>query len=300
MQIDLKHVRAFAAVARHRHFTRAAEELGVAQPTLSLLIRQLEDAVGVSLVHRNTRNVDLTEMGREFLPTAQNLVEDLSTAVDSLRDLAELRRGKVTVAALPSVAANLLPGVLLTYRRRFPDVQVRLQDLNTQYVQQAVRTGTADFGIGYVAAGDTGLDCRPLFEDEILLIVRPDHPFARRRRIPWRELQDEPLISFSDETSVRRLVEEALGARGIEHRVLLEPAMTVTVAALVVAGVGVGILMTSLLDSPIMRGLAAVPLVDPVITRPVGVLTRPNRVLTPAAEAMLTLVLAQFPDRPGP
>jgi len=239
-------------------------------------------------------------MGREFLPTAENLVDDLSTAVDSLRDLAELRCGKVTVAALPSVAAKLLPDIILTYRRRHPDVQIRLLDLNTEHIHEAVRNGSADFGLGYGSTGDKVLKFDLLFEDEIVVITPPDHAFARRRQIAWRDLQDQDVISYSDETSIRRLIDAKLAARGLEHRPMLEPTMTLTMTELVRAGVGLGILLSSLVDSPFMRGLAVIPIVEPVVRRPIGIVTRANRVLTPAAEAMRDLVVRQVPAaQPG-
>src|SRR5262245_1670489 len=127
MGVDLHQLRIFVAVARLGNFTRAAERLGLSQPSLSLHIRQLEQDLGVRLFDRSTRSVALTPAGDDFLPTAERLLDDFQSAVAAVADLAARRRGRVAVAVLPSVAAELLPRAMAALHARHHGITVSLR-----------------------------------------------------------------------------------------------------------------------------------------------------------------------------
>src|SRR5260370_17792821 len=146
MNVDLHQLRIFVAVARLGNFTRAAERLSLSQPSLSLHVRQLELDLGVRLLDRSTRSVVLTRGGDDFLPTAERLLDDFRSGVASVTDLAARRRGRVTVAVLPSIAAELLPRAIALLRSRHPDIMVPLRDDVAAHIPFRVRHVTGDFG----------------------------------------------------------------------------------------------------------------------------------------------------------
>jgi DNA-binding transcriptional LysR family regulator len=157
MNINLHQLRIFVAVARLGNFTRAAERLSLSQPSLSLHIRQLEQDLRVRLFDRSTRSVVLTRAGEDFLPTAERLLEDFQSAIASVTDLAARRRGRVTVAVLPSIAAELLPRAIALLRLRHPDITVALRDDVAEHIPARVRGGEADFGLGAIDGIDADL-----------------------------------------------------------------------------------------------------------------------------------------------
>ena len=297
MRIDLKHLRAFVAVAKNLHFSQAADEIHVSQPTLTLLIQQLERVVGAPLVYRSTRHVELTEMGRALLPTAQNLSDDLATAIDSIRDLVELKRGKVTIAALPSVAFNLLPDVIVRFNRLYPDIKLRVIDQITDSLVESILSGVADFAIGYLPDGERGINVEPLYEDEIIVLVPAAHKHAQKSELKWREIVREVVVSLPGQTSVGQLIDRVLTPRGIRLNPALEPHMMLTISSLVSVGFGLGILPSSFVTSSPPEGTRVVRAVAPLIRRPIGILTRKGRTLSPSAAAMHGIILEHLRDQ---
>jgi len=297
--MDLKHLKAFDAVARHLHFTKAAREQRITQPTLSLLIQQLEDSVGVKLLVRSTREVTLTEMGAEFLPRARKIVVELERSLAHMRDLASLKKGKVTVAAFPSVATNQLPRIVVEYHRDFPDIRVQIHDGIFESVIDKVREGVADFAIASSQYEMHDLKFDQLYDDEIMLIASKDHRFARREVVRWLDIGDEEIVMLSGDTGTRQRIDRDLADHGITVNAILEPALVPTAAALVAAGAGLGVILSSYLPAIDTSNIVALPLIEPIVRRPVGLITRPDRVLSPAAEEMRIRVvtdLTKFPD----
>ena len=292
--MDIKHFRAFDAVARHLHFTRAAEELNVTQPTLSLLIQQLEAEIGVRLLVRSTRQVELTEMGEEFLPLVRNVVRDLESAATHMKDLASLKRGKVSIAAFPSVATNQLPTLIVEFRKQHPNIRIQLHDGVWGTVIDRVRDGQADFAIASYPEEIGGLKFQQMYDDEIMLIVTKGHPLSSRSSVKWHELENEEIVLLSKDTGVRRSIDMALAGRGIELNAVFEPALIQTAAALVAAGAGLGVILSSYLSVIDTSNIVPVKLEEPIVLRPVGIITRSDRTLNPAAVVLKNMIAAKL------
>ncbi len=286
-----RHFKAFVAVAQHLHFTRAAEEVHMTQPSLSLLIKQLEERLNVRLITRNTRHVRLTDMGRAFLPLAEKSVAEMDAAVRHMRDLSDLKAGRVTVAAFPSVAANQLPPILVEFRRRYPEVKVQIIDSVWGTVVEKVRDGQADFGIGSQPPKMDNLNFEQIYDDEIMLLAKREHPLAARASLDWEDISGEEIIALATDTGVRHSIDMALADSGVTFRPVMEPSLIQTVAALVMAGAGIGVILSSYLKAVNMDGLVVIPLYRPHVLRPVGLITRRDWQLTPAAEVMLKMVV---------
>src|ERR1043165_5078273 len=154
MPAEFKHIEAFLAVARLGHFTRAAAALRVSQPALTTHVRQLEEALGITPFDRNNRRVQLTQAGRDLVAPFERLSLDLASIVKHAHDLAAHRRGVILVAALPSVAAVVLPRAIRTPAERHPAIIVRVRDGIASRVLEQVKSGEADFGIGSLIRPD--------------------------------------------------------------------------------------------------------------------------------------------------
>ncbi|TNE41157.1 MAG: LysR family transcriptional regulator, partial [Alphaproteobacteria bacterium] len=298
--MDIKHFRAFDAVARHLHFTKAAEEQNVTQPTLSLLIQQLEAEMGVQLLTRSTRQVELTEMGTEFLPLARTVVRDLELAAAHMKDLARLKRGKVSVAAFPSVATNQLPSLIVAFRQKYPDIRIQLYDGVWETVIDRVRDGEADFAIASYPEEMGDLEFQPMYDDEIMLIVTKDHPLSTRSAVRWRELEGEEIVLLSKDTGVRRSIDKTLAGQGLELNAVFEPALIQTAAALVSAGAGVGVILSSYLPVIDRSNIVPLKLQEPLVLRPVGIITLSGRTLNPAAVVFKDMIAAKLSGQPAP
>ncbi len=294
MNLGLKHFRGFVAVARHLHYGRAADDINVSKPTLTLLVQQMESVVGTPLLNRSTRRVELTEMGREFLPLANSVVEDLNSAVAYMQDFVELKRGKVTVAALTSTTVNNIPPVIVSFRKRYPDIVIRIDNGAAEFIFDRVRSGVADFGLASAPNKYKGLSFCRIYDDEIMLLLPKHHPVSGKNKISWSEIIDEEIVVASSETGSRQLIDEMLAQNGMRIKAIIEPTDIHTVVAMVTAGAGLGIILSSYLSTLPVKDIAVASLVAPNIFREVGIITRSGQELTPAAKALHDMIVEQL------
>jgi LysR family carnitine catabolism transcriptional activator len=280
---DLRHIRAFLALARAGSFTRAAAELHMAQPTLTVQIQQLEDAVGVKLFDRSKRHVALTQAGRDLLVPLERILLDVEAIASSTEELLEHRRGLVTVAALPSVAAGLLPRAIKKLAGEYPGITVRVHDGVAVTVAAMVKAGQVDFGISSQTYGDRELTSQVLMMDRLCAVVARTHPLAKKRSMTLHELSKHPLILMVKDSSSRQIVDLAFNREGLVSNVAYETTYGTSVAGMAMAGLGVGILPESMAaPSPLhqlrIRGEA--------MTRRISIITRAGRSLSPTADRL--------------
>ena len=210
--MTVKQMRAFLAVAQSLSFAAACERLHLSQSALSLTIKGLEEGLGGRLFSRNTRNVALTPEGESLLPLARRLMADWDNAEDELRQLFTLQRGRVTVAAMPSFAGNLLPPILKIFRARYPQVNVTVHDLINEQVLEMVRDRQVELGVAFEPAEGSSLLFTPLYLDRFIAVVPGDSPLAQYAEIDWQTLLEQPFITLQRPSTVRVMLEEHLGA----------------------------------------------------------------------------------------
>jgi DNA-binding transcriptional LysR family regulator len=291
MTAEIRHIDAFLAVARHGNFTRAASALHVSQPALTVQIRQLEAALGVRLFDRNNRRVALTQVGRELVAPFERIVLDLGTIVANAHDFAAHRRGVVTVACLPSIAAELLPRAIAALARQHEGLVVRVRDVVAARVVDLVKTGEVDFGISGCGVLDRDLTETPLFVDRLTAFLHDDHRLARRGYVTLREIAAGPLILTGKDSSVRGLVDGALRRERLVAHVAQEATYMTTALGMVAAGLGVAILPEAAMTSA-PESVRRVAIRRPVLTRQIGILTRAGRSLSPAAQQLAEVLRA--------
>src|SRR5579864_469932 len=194
MKIDTAGVQAFIAIAAHRNFRVAAAELHITQTALSRRLQGLEAYLGVKLIERPTRSVELTQIGRDFLPRTRRLLEELQTALTEIRETGKALRGDVAIACVPTVGVRYLPRVIQEYSARYPNNRIKILDHSSYGVADAVLRREAEFGINVAGAHDAQLVSVPLLRDRFVLICRDDHPLADHKRVSWRQLEPHPLI----------------------------------------------------------------------------------------------------------
>ncbi len=299
---------AFLHLARSGSFSEAARLQGVSQPALSRTVQHLEEVIGQRLFDRTTRSVALTPTGQELLPIAERLVAEFDSSFGELARFVAGRRGRVVVAALPSIAAVMLPPAIARYRLDHPDVEVAIMDGLSGSVLDAVAEGRADIGLTIKPSPRTTLSYRPLMSDEFGLVCRPDDPLAGEEALPWSVFAERPFVAMAPESSVRQMTDAAFLQAGLAIPPLYGCAFLGTTGHLVAAGLGVTALPRLTLPLLGRLGLAWRRLERPVMRRHMGVVTRAGRTLAPAALAFLAALqeqakmLEESPTRrwPGP
>lgn len=293
MKIDTLGVQAFIAIADEGSFGGAAESLHVTQTALSRRLQNFEAFLGVRLIERTTRSVALTPIGRNFLPQARRLLADLGAALTEIRESGKSLRGDVTIACVPTVGVHYLPRVVQQYSTLHPDNRIRILDHASSDVAAAVQRREAEFGINMQGPQDPELASEPLLTDRFVLVCRKDHPLAGRNRLTWRQLQSHALILAGPESGNRPLLDLALQKQDVGLRPFYEVQRSSTAVGMVAAGVGVAVVPGLAIQRGSYPNLEIVPLVDPVVSRTLVLLTRIRAHFTPAAQALYDLIRRQ-------
>ena len=293
MRIDTLGVQAFIAIAERANFSRAAEDLHITQTALSRRMQNLEAFLGVKLVERTTRSVALTAIGQNFLPQARRLLADLGLALTEIRETGKSLRGDVTIACVPTVGVHYLPRIVQQYAALYPANRLKILDHASSGVAAAVLQRAAEFGINMQGAHDAELRSVPLLKDQFVLVCRDDHPLARKRRIAWKQLEPHALILAGAESGNRPLLDVALEKQHVRLRSFYEVQRSSTAVGMVAEGVGVTVVPGLAVQKGAYPRLRVVPLVEPVISRTLVLLSRTRAHLTPAAQALYDLIRKQ-------
>lgn len=283
--MTVKQLRAFWAVAQSLSFAVACERLHLSQSALSLTIKSLEEGLGGRLFTRTTRNVTLTPEGESLLPLARRLIADWDNAEDEIRQRFTLQRGRVTLAAMPSFAGNLLPPILKAFRTRYPNIGVTVNDVINEQVLEMVRDRQVELGVAFEPFEGSSLVFSPLYVDRFTAVVPLDSPLAGLHEIDWQTLLEQPFITLQRPSNVRVMLEEHLKARGMKLAVEFESHQLVTVGRMVASGLGVSAVPALCAGQMHELGAHCIALCDPV-ERAIGVLTKPGHELSAAAQAL--------------
>ncbi|HZZ10343.1 MAG TPA: LysR substrate-binding domain-containing protein [Paraburkholderia sp.] len=295
MNVTLRQLRVFIEVARLQSFSRAGDEIGLTQSAVSRCVRELESEIGLKLIDRTTREVQLTDVGGNLVSSVSRLLTDLDDALREIREIGEQRRGRVVVAASPTVACRLMPRVVASCGRQFPYVTLGLRDDVQSDVVRKVKSGEVDFGVIIGPFSSDDLLSEALMTDSFCVVTRDDHPLAAREQVAWTDIDGEALVMLDYASGSRPIIDAAMHDNGVNANVVQELGHSATVFGLVEAGVGISVLPWLALPLPAGAALVARPLV-PRAERTVELVRRRDRSLSPAAEAVWGLI-CELPAR---
>jgi LysR family carnitine catabolism transcriptional activator len=290
MNVTVRQLHCFVAVARSGSFAEACSVLHLSQPALSIAIRNLETQIGGKLFERSTRTVALTPEGAMFYPVVQRLLTDWDRSLDDVRNLFALRRGKLDIAAVPTFASSLLPAILAEYHRRFPDINVTVHDVITESVVDMVRESRVGLGVTFDPGDAEDLNFTPLFRDRFVAVLPAKHELQAKRRLQWRDLKNLPYIALQRPSSIRLLIDRELQRYDIEIVPAFEAHQLASIGRMVATGLGVSAVPALSSGQMEEMGACCRPLSGPVITRELGVITRKRQPLSAATQAMLDVI----------
>lgn len=293
--MELRQLGYFVAVAHRRHFTQAAEELALAQPTLSQQIHQLERELGVILFERTSRRVRLTSAGEALLVRAERILAEAAWAQKEMQEYAGLARGRVVIGALQSLEAFRFLDLLSRFHTRYPGIEMVLREEATERLWELLNTGQLDLTITQIIDDSWPLEITAssmvterLLTEELVLVVAPNHALAHQQRATVEELRAEPFVVFKPGSGLRHTIIERSRAAGFAPRILFESGELSTIRSLVAEGLGISILPRSVAEAP-GRAIAIVSL-DPSPARTVLLAWHPHIPHTPDVAAFLSFI----------
>lgn len=294
--MNLEQLQSFLTVAETGHFTKAAAQLHVAQPTLSRQISTLEAELGSELFNRARGNITLTAAGETLLPIASRMLADAERIRFQMHELAGLRRGRVRLGAPPSMCVSVVAEVVEPYHQEYPGVDLHLRESGSHHLLNELVGGTLDLALVVASEHDPSsaesLDHTPLLVEELVVISADGHVFAdyAENGLTLRQLADIPQIVFSDSYDLRAATMNAYQQHDLTPNVVLEGAEMDAVLRFVERGLGVAVVpATVLLDRP---GLTSRRLTEPSLTRTIALAHRKDVSLSKAAETMHAMIVS--------
>lgn len=292
--MELRQLQYALQIAAEKNFSRAAEKLHIAQPSLSQQLSKLEKELGVLLFQRSTNSVELTHAGASFMVKAQAILDMAGQLQSEMEDISQMKKGKLIVGSLPITGSHILPQVLPVFQERHPGIEIQLVEETTKNLERLTAGGQTDISLLTLPIMEASLEADPLLEEEIVLAVPPHHPLAeryeRQQEADIAELKEEPFIVLKKGQGFRQIAFELCARHGFEPRVVFESSNIETVQALVAAGMGIAFVPHMIAMG---HGTPFTPVYLPLTGRPSRTLVvayRKGRYLSKAAEAFIAVL----------
>lgn len=300
--MELRQLQYAVQIATERNFSRAAEKLHIAQPSLSQQLLKLEKEIGVLLFQRSTSSVELTHAGAVFVDKAQTILDTVEQLKQEMEDISQMKKGRLVVGSMPITGTTLLPLVLPAFQAAYPDIEVTLVEETSANLGQLTSHGQTDISLLALPLKEESLAYEPLLDEEIVLAVPPQHPLASRYAggsdaagsagsdlppVPLQELAGEPFVALKKGQGLRQLTLELCKQAGFEPNIAVESTNMETVQGLVAAGMGIAFVPSLIARNAPSRFS---PVILPLAGRPARTLViayRKGRYLSKAAEAFI-------------
>ncbi|TDF96640.1 LysR family transcriptional regulator [Paenibacillus piri] len=291
--MELRQLQYALQIALEKNFSRAAEKLHIAQPSLSQQLSKLEKEIGVLLFQRTTNSVEVTHAGQLFMEKAQAILDMVEQLKREMEDISQMRKGKLVVGSLPITGAHVLPLVLPVFQASYPEIEIMLMEETTANLEHMTASGQIDISLLSLPLQEESLTYVPLIEEEILLAVPPLHRLAQTAEkspvpVDLSELKDEPFIALKKGQGFRQITLKLCQKAGFTPGIVFESSNIETVQSLVAAGMGI-----AFVPHMVSRGgwSRLAPRYLPLSGRPTRTLViayRKGRYLSKAVEAFMT------------
>jgi LysR family hydrogen peroxide-inducible transcriptional activator len=286
--VNLKDLKYLVALADTGHFGRAAERTFVSQPTLSAQLKKLEEYLGVKLVERRPKNVQLTEVGKQVVGRARRMLKQ----GDEVVALADPFAGKLKVALIPTIGPYLLPRVMPKLRKALPSLSLMLYEYQTEPLLTRLRDGEIDLGIMALPTSGDGIESRALYEEDFIMALPNNHPLGAKSTIKVQDLKGHTLLLLEDGHCLRDQALEVCSRVDVREAEDFRATSLETLRQMVVAGLGITLLPELAVESPFgsQRGLTVRRFAKPVPHRTVGAVWRKSSTRIPAIAAVCDVV----------
>lgn len=294
-KMELRQLQYFAEVAKREHVTEAAAHLHVAQSAVSLQISKLEDELGVSLFERVGRNVKLTQIGKSFLTHVKKALKELDNAKQHVEEFLDPEQGTIKVGYPTSLASHLLPTIVSAFREKNPKISFHLNQGSYASLIEAVKNGDLDLAfLGPVPTNEADIKGTTLFTESLSALVHIGHPLAKNKSLSLTDLRSDDFVLFPKGYVLRQLVVDACKQAGFSPNITSEGEDMDALKGLVSAGIGMTLLPDSTISESVPRFTVKIPVVDPKVTRTVGIIIPKTREIAPSEKIFYQFVINFF------
>lgn len=285
--MEIRNLEYFLEVVRTKSFTKAAQNLFITQPTISRMIKNLEDELEVVLFERLGKGVELTDAGRTILYQAKNIVSSVHSLSDELADVMQLKKGQIKIGLPPMIGANFFPQVIGQFNKSYPNIKVQLWESGAKRAEDNVANGNLEIGVTLLPVQEDVFEWFSFVKDKLSVVVHPSHHLAGKVSVSLVELASEEFILFNEDFLLHdRIINECVGV-GFRPQVVYESSQWDFISEMVAADLGVALLPGTICNQLDKQRLCILPLVQPEIPWHLAVIWRKNRYLSFAAREWL-------------
>jgi LysR family transcriptional regulator, hydrogen peroxide-inducible genes activator len=290
--MNLKDLKYLVALADTGHFGKAAERTFVSQPTLSAQVKKLEEYLGVKLVERQPKNVQLTDVGKQIVVRARRMLDEGEEIVALARSNTDPFAGKLKIALIPTIGPYLLPRVMQKIRKGLPHLGLMLYEYQTEALLKRLRDGEIDLGIMALPAIADGIESRALYQENFTVALPNNHPLAAKTNIKVQDLKGHTLLLLEDGHCLRDQALEVCSRVDVKEAEDFRATSLETLRQMVVAGLGITLLPEMAVESPFgsQRGLTIRQFAKPAPSRTVGAVWRKTTTRAAAIGALCDVI----------
>lgn len=294
INVTIEELRSFLVVAELKNFRQAAEQLNISQPALSRRIAKVENALDTLLIERTTRTVELTNVGARMLPKLNSIVNDATDILGEIERERLYRQSVVSVACVPSMVPHFMPMILGSFNAHHPEIKIVLNDLPSPAIIESIKNGASEFGLTYTSYQDDEIEFMPLLEDKLVVICHPSHEIASWPSCSLKDIARFDMIALAPSSGNRLLIDSVLSKMDVRLRVGCEVRHVTAMFSLVAASIGIGIAPKFSIPAAGNPLITSVPLVNPEITRTLGIMKYRNIKLTPNARRLYDFFIEEI------
>ncbi|QAY65728.1 LysR family transcriptional regulator [Paenibacillus protaetiae] len=259
--MDIRHLKYFTAVAQNGSFTRAAEELHISQPTLSKMVRLLEQELEVELFDRSAKQIELTDAGKTILRSSLHIMNAMENMQLELQDVVHLERGTLRLGMPPMIGGKFFATIIEKFHLRYPKVDIKVEEKGGKSIETHVESGELDAGIVILPVETASLFyMQPLLEERLMVVTDRDHRLAGEKRVTLTELEEEPFILFVQDFRLHHLVKEACLKTGYTPKIVFESSQWDFMTEMVAARLGITLLPETVCHSLDTKRFAVIEL----------------------------------------
>ena len=286
--MNIRQLECFLEIVRQGSFSKAASILHVTQPSISEMIKNLEDEIGTPLLYRGARRIELTDVGQAVLEESQQIVSLFNNFAGNVKESLLHKRGKIRIGIPSITASTIFPRVLGEFKRLHPNIELQLHEFGSKKIRQGVNEGTLDIGI-VCTLPDRGeaFEVFPFVEDPLWIIVHARHPMANYSSVNFADLANESFIQYSQDFSLHDQIVNRCKLSGFQPSIICETSQREFMTQMVEAGLGIALLPSKICAELNPKSIVSIPLADPQIFLQLAIIWRKDRYLSAAARSWL-------------
>jgi DNA-binding transcriptional LysR family regulator len=292
--MDLRQLNYFLEVAREGSFSKASQNLHLSQPTLSKMVKTLEEELDVLLFNRSTRRIELTDAGELIVNHAQNIMKSIANLETALAELKNIKHGKLKIGLPPLIGASFFPKIIGEFHSLYPNIDIQLVEDGGKMVEKALLEGSIDLGVVVLPVNEEQFEAVPLVKRELVLIVNSNHQLAKRPHVDFQELQDEPFILYSKGYALHDRVRDMCIRNGFEPKVTRESGHWLFISEMVAANFGISLLPETICHKLDPDKITAVRLSKDKVEWNLAIVWRKHHYLSFAAKEWIQFVQGVF------